>query len=151
MTGRREALIFILILAGLLHVPSAARGEEVPLLNHLGVGVAYVDRGDDSTIYLWGGIPTAYLDGTSIYGFNGRHLGWFEDGIVRGGGGKRVGYTEESIAVYGQTPLHLAEKGPKRPKPVPLPEVPAPPKPVYLDSPSPVPLGELLRRGWSQM
>ena len=143
-------LVGLAVLALLAALPVAAPGEELTLLNQRGATVAYVDWSDDGTIYLWSGIPTAYVNGTSIYGFNGRHLGWFADGIVRGGGGKRVGYTEETIAVYGQTPRHLAEKGPKGPKPVPLPADPAPPKPVYLDAPSPLPLGELLRRGLSQ-
>ena len=143
-------LVGLAVLALLAALPVAAPGEELTLLNQRGLTVAYIDWSDDSTIYLWSGIPTAYVDGASIYGFNGRHLGWFADGIVRGGGGRRIGYTEETIAAYGQTPLHLAEKGPKRPKPVPLPKDPAPSKPVYLDAPSPRPLGELLRRGLSQ-
>lgn len=150
MTGRKRVLIATAALAVLAAQPVVAQGEEITLLNQRGATVAYIDRSEGATIYLWGGIPTAYLNGTSIYGFNGRHLGWFEDGIVRGGGGKRVGYTEESIARYGQSPRYLAEKGPKKTKPVPLPEAPAPPKPMYLDSPSPVPLGDLLRRGLSQ-
>ena len=151
MRERKRVLIPAAVLALLAALPAAAHGEEITLLNQRGLTVAYIDRSEGATIYLWSGIPTAYVNGTSIYGFNGRHLGWFEDGIVRGGGGKRAGYTEEALAVYGQTPLHLAEKGPKHPKPVPLPEEPAPPKPVYLDSPSPVPLGELLRRGRPQL
>jgi hypothetical protein len=151
MTKGRRVLIAAAALALLLALPMVALGEETTLLNQRGLTVAYIDKSEDATIYLWGGIPTAYLNGTSIYGFNGRHLGWFEDGIVRGDGGKRIGYTEETLAAYGKTPLHLAEKGPKGPKPVPLPEEPAPPKPVYLDSPSPLPLGELLRRGRSQL
>jgi hypothetical protein len=138
------------VLALFAALPTVAMAEDLTLLNQRGATVAYIDWSDDSTIYLWSGIPTAYVTDTSIYGFNGRHLGWFADGIVRGGEGRRVGYTEETIAVYGQTPLYFAEKGPKRPKPVPRPKDPAPPKPVYLDAPSPIPLGELLRRGLSQ-
>jgi hypothetical protein len=147
MAGRKAALILLLILVGLLRVPSVARGEEVPLLNHLGVGVAYVDREDDSTIYLWGGIPTAYLDGTSIYGFNGRHLGWFEEGMVWGNQGLKVGYTEDTIADVGKTSKVDRLKGVKQLKPVPVPPEPAPPKPAYTDMASPVPLGDLLRMG----
>jgi len=149
-TGIR-VLIATAALAVLAALPVVAQGEEITLLNQRGLTVAYIDRSEGATIYFWSGIPTAYVKGTSIYGFNGRHLGWFEGGIVRGSGGRRAGYTEETIAVYGQTPLHLSEKGPKQQKPVPLPEEPAPPKPVYLDMPSPVPLGELLRRGRSQL
>ena len=54
-----------------------------------GTPVAYVAFGDDvPTIYTWSGKPVAYLadtsgDGFSIYGFNGKHLGWFVKGIAR--------------------------------------------------------------------
>jgi hypothetical protein len=34
------------------------------------------------TFFLWTGEPTAYLNDDSIYGFNGKHLGWFKDGMV---------------------------------------------------------------------
>jgi hypothetical protein len=147
MAGRKAALVLALVLAGLAIIPGTARGEEVPLLNHLGVGVAYIERGDDSTIYLWGGVPTAYLDGPSIYGFNGRHLGWFEEGRVWGNQGLRVGYTEDTIADVGKTSSIDRLKGVKQLKPVPVPPEPAPPKPEYTDMASPVPLGDFLRAG----
>jgi hypothetical protein len=41
------------------------------------------------TVYLWSGQPVAYLysergrDGLDVYGFNGKHLGWFVHGIIR--------------------------------------------------------------------
>jgi len=38
---------------------------------------AYITMGD-MTIYLLEGNPVAYLDGSNVYGFNGKHLGWFE-------------------------------------------------------------------------
>lgn len=117
MESRKAVLILVLILAGFVSIPGAVLGEEVPLLNHLGVAVAYIDGGDDSTIYLWGGAPTAYLDGTSIYGFNGRHLGWFEEGVVRGNQGQRVGYTEDTIAKAGKPSNTNRPKGVKLPKP----------------------------------
>ena len=151
MSGRSGISVLAAAFALLAALPSAALGEEVTLLNQRGATVAYIDRSDDGTIYLWGGIPAGYLKGISIYGFNGRHLGWFAEGIVRDSGGRRAGYIEEALARYGRTPQHLAEKGPKGPKPVPLPEEPAPPKPVYLDMPSPIPLGELLLRGRPQL
>jgi hypothetical protein len=147
MAGRKKALILVFILAGLASAPGVARGEEIALLNRLGVGVAYVDTSDDATIYLWSGVPTAYLEGDSIYGFNGRHLGWFEEGIVRGNRGKRVGYTEETIGSVGQTARVTRVKGVKQPKLPPVPPEPPPPKTPYTDIDSPVSLGELLRLG----
>jgi len=147
MAGRKAALILAVILAVLAGASGAVRGDEIALLNHLGVGVAYIDTGDDSTIYTWGGVPTAYLEGDSIHGFNGRHLGWFEDGIVRGNRGGRVGYTEETIGSVGQTARVERTKGVKQPKLPPVPPKPPLPKPAYTDIDSPVALGELLRLG----
>jgi hypothetical protein len=147
MADRKTALILVFIVAGLASAPGVARGEEIALLNRLGVGVAYVDTSDDATIYLWSGVPKAYLEGDSIYGFNGRHLGWFEEGIVRGNRGKRVGFTEETIGSVGQTARVTMVKGVKQPKLPPVPPEPPPPKPPYTDIDSLVSLGELLRLG----
>jgi 4-fold beta-flower domain-containing protein len=55
--------------------------DETTLFSSQGKPTAYI--ADDSTIYLWSGKPVAYLypdsvnDGLNIYGFNGKHLGWF--------------------------------------------------------------------------
>lgn len=148
MMKGRAVLIAAAVLAVFMTLPCGAGGEEVPLLNDMGVAAAYIDRSDESTIYLWSGIATAYLDGTSIYGFNGKHLGWFENGIVWGNGGLKVGYTEATITAAGRTARLPTAKGVKQPKPVPIPPEPAPPEPAYLDMVSPVPLGDLLRMGW---
>src|SRR5262249_58627017 len=49
--------------------------------------VAYIDTKDELTIYLWDGRPVAYLEGRDgnalhVWGFNGEHLGWFEQGAI---------------------------------------------------------------------
>lgn len=148
MSGQKEFLIAAVLLAVFASLPGRAGAEEIALLNHRGAGVAYVDREDGSTVYLWkSGIPTAYLKGPSIYGFNGAHLGWFEDGIVRGSQGRKVGYTEETIAAVGRTADVYMAKGVKKPKPTPAPPEPEPVKPVFLDSDSPLPLRNLLVMG----
>jgi hypothetical protein len=73
--------IGLLISLGLsLAGPAAA--EEISLFNAQGVATAYIDTDDDLTIYLWSGKPVAYLDDAHVYGFNGKHLGWFERGAV---------------------------------------------------------------------
>lgn len=65
-----------------------ARADNVSLYDGTGKAVAYIDMDDDMTIYLWGGKPVAYLDadGTggefNVYGFNGKHLGWFAHGVI---------------------------------------------------------------------
>jgi hypothetical protein len=70
-------------------IAAPAQDEEISLYESDGTPVAYVAFGDDApTIYMWSGKPVAYLadtsgDGSSIYGFNGKHLGWFVKGIAR--------------------------------------------------------------------
>jgi hypothetical protein len=63
---------------------SAAKQTEPPvdLFDSQRKAVAYLEPGDDSTIYLWSGEPVAYLVDESIYSFNGRHLGWYTNGVV---------------------------------------------------------------------
>lgn len=65
-----------------------------------GVPVAYLDHNDFNTIYLWNGNPVSYIDDANrIYGFNGMHLGWFENGYVRNLQGMIVGYNRNACPV----------------------------------------------------
>jgi hypothetical protein len=62
--------------------------DEISLFDGKGRAAAYIVADDDMTIYLWSGEPVAYLVRDSgrdfhVYGFNGKHLGWFVGGIVR--------------------------------------------------------------------
>jgi hypothetical protein len=56
--------------------------DEITLYAATGKPVAYVVDDDDSTIYLWSGKPVAYLRSEDVYGFNGKHLGWFVKGVI---------------------------------------------------------------------
>ena len=87
----------------LLFIPSVCLSQEISLFNSDGDAVAYIDTDDeDNTIYLWNGTPVAFLSPESnyynIYGFNGNHLGWFEDGIVRDEGGDAVGFQKGAVS-----------------------------------------------------
>ena len=74
---------------------------ETTLFGRNGEPVAYIAHNDEDTIYTFGGTPCAYIDdGDNIYGFNGRHLGWFEDGIVWNHSGRRVGFIKTSCPVF---------------------------------------------------
>lgn len=74
------------------------KGQDISLFNSEGKAVAYVDTdGDDLTIYLWSGKPVAYLYEENIYGFNGKHLGWWVKGIIRDHDGDAVGATKKAI------------------------------------------------------
>ena len=52
------------------------------LFDARGNAAAYLTTDTDTTFYLWSGEPAAYLSGESIFGFNGKHLGWYRGGIV---------------------------------------------------------------------
>lgn len=54
---------------------------EIILYNKNGEPVAYI-ADDGETIYLWNGHAVAYLYKDKVYGWNGKHLGWFVDGII---------------------------------------------------------------------
>jgi hypothetical protein len=76
----------ILTFAFFLPWPLQAQ-DEITLFDAKGNAAAYI--AEDQTIYLWSGKPVAYLypdsghEGFDIYGFNGKHLGWFIKGIAR--------------------------------------------------------------------
>jgi len=55
---------------------------DVALYDSRRQAVAYLGADDSRTVYLWSGEPVAYLVDESIYGFNGRHLGWYENGVI---------------------------------------------------------------------
>lgn len=86
-------VLFVLVML----FPVSALAREISLYDSVGEAVAYMDTDDELDIYLWGGNPVAYLDGSSIYGFNGKHLGWFKDGIVWDHNGYAVGFVEGAV------------------------------------------------------
>jgi hypothetical protein len=56
--------------------------SELDLFDSHARATAYISDEDGMTIYLWSGEPVAYLDEDSVYGFNGKHLGWLYKGAV---------------------------------------------------------------------
>ena len=77
---------------------------ELSLYNPSGKATAYIT--EDLTVYLWSGEPVAYLSedadsGFHVFGFNGKHLGWFVDGAVWDHSGKAVG----GLAEVFRTPV----------------------------------------------
>src|SRR5439155_12132726 len=76
-----------------LCIPTLAQNsnDEITLRSGSGDCAAYISNDDDSTIYLWNGEPVAYLVSQNIYGFNGKHLGWFIKGVVYNHDGDVVG------------------------------------------------------------
>lgn len=77
--------------------PSQPSTDEVDLHDSGGQPVAYISLKDDLTINVWSGTPVAYLDGDSVYGFNGKHLGWFRNGLIYDQEGEIVVATRERL------------------------------------------------------
>jgi hypothetical protein len=90
----------------LLHITCAlsAQDEEIAIFNSKGKAVAFLEVGEEQTIYMWSGKPVAYLfkEGgeTHIYGFNGKHLGWYEEGILYTHDGDAVGFIEGAMNLF---------------------------------------------------
>ena len=75
--------------------------KETTLFGLTGDPKAYIAWYDNNTIYSFKGEPLAYIDEKfNIYGFNGNHLGWFEEGIVWDHEGKKVGFTKETSPTF---------------------------------------------------
>lgn len=56
--------------------------DQFSFFDSQGRAAVYLDMSDGFTFFLWSGEPVAYLDADSIYGFNGKHLGWYSRGSI---------------------------------------------------------------------
>ena len=79
-------LRFVVVLLAFVSA-SAQAEDEISLFDGAGKANAYIAIDEELTIYLWSGKPVAYLEkdsegGYHVYGFNGKHLGWFVKGVV---------------------------------------------------------------------
>lgn len=68
---------------------------EVTLFDNNGSPIAYVADDGNATIYMWDGTAVAYIREEHVYGFNGVHLGWFDNGVVRDSQGAPVGFVKQ--------------------------------------------------------
>ncbi|WP_022666594.1 4-fold beta flower protein [Desulfospira joergensenii] len=81
----------------------ATASGEITLFDQEGRPVAYIDFSENSVIYLWSGHAVAYLSDHHVYGFNGRHLGWFEGGAVINHQGEKIGFTKTNCPGMAKT------------------------------------------------
>ena len=73
---------------------------EKTLFDKDGEAVAYIVDDYHETVYMWDGIPVAYLyNDEHIYGINGRHLGWLINEVIYDGQGERIGFTSNTCPV----------------------------------------------------
>lgn len=80
------------------NVRSGTETQDLNFYDSGGRAVAYIDEDDeDATFYLWDGKPVAYLDDDSVYGFNGKHLGWFKGSAIYDHDGNVVAALSEAF------------------------------------------------------
>ena len=94
--GRR---IILLVFLGVLVPVGSAFGQVAFYSEACEAGAIY---GPDQfsqewAIYSLEGEPLAYFWGESVYGFNGKHLGWFNDGVMRNHRGRIVGFWKGAL------------------------------------------------------
>jgi hypothetical protein len=128
----RTLLLRAVLLVVISCPSSAALGFEVSLFDAGGNAVAYIAPSEDMTIYLWDGEPVAYLEmeksnGPHVYGFNGKHLGWFAFGIIWDHSGGAACVTKDVLSSTNYEPY----KGLKSLKPLRSLKELAPYKPSF--------------------
>jgi len=102
---------------------------EITIYDKKGKTCAYIATDDTNTIYLFNGKPVAYIDDENIYGFNGKHLGWFKrKRVMYDREGLRIGFT--SISCSSHT-LVEPEKSAKKVKPVKSAKAAVPEQPDF--------------------
>ena len=115
------------------------------LFNKKGDPVAYISDDYSETIYLTDGSPVAYLyNQDHVYGLNGRHLGWWIEGILYNHDGERIGFISSTCPVpIGREPAKTQRQSMDEIRP----RWEAPPLPKLSFSLADLDLKSLLREG----
>jgi len=103
--GNETKLIFLAVASvdDISYKKTSGRRGETTLFGRNGEPIAYIAHQEGNTIYTFAGKPCAYIDDSNnIYGFNGKHLGWFEDDFVWDHQGYRIGFIESTCPVFTQ-------------------------------------------------
>ncbi len=121
--------LFILIL---ILTAKLSNAQEISLYDREGNAFAFIAVNDESCVYLWTGKPFGYLlranNELHIYSFQGKHLGWYDNGIVRDHDGNIAAFSKGTVT---NVLLKLEElKGLKQLKPIKLTTELAPLKPL---------------------
>lgn len=116
---------------------------ETTLYNQHGKPVAYIAE-DGETVYSWDGRALAYIWEDKVFGWNGRQLGWYDNGTIFDIFGMRSGFIRKKSPIPTQTEPMKPVKGMK---PVKTPRQTAVSKPVLIYGYSVKTLEELLEDG----
>ena len=91
--------------------------QEITLYGGDGTPSAYiaVNSAKNPIVYLWSGEPVAYLqsgagNAVSIYGFNGKHLGWLAQGVARDGEGNATCGIRDAVSFAATEPIKSAKQ-----------------------------------------
>lgn len=88
----------ILFLILIIFTSFISYSQQVSLFNSEGKAKAYIDYGENATIFLWNGSAVAFLtkdeNDIAVVGFNGKFLGWYQNGIIYNDTGFAVGAKE---------------------------------------------------------
>lgn len=132
---------------------------ELSLFNQEKKSVAYIDYDDEATIYLWEGMPVAYLVSNNeekspdeikeVYGFNGHFLGWYYNGVLYDRDGYAVGSKKGIVrgSIYMTAVFADRAKGIKHVKQVKHVREIAPARRILMDSWSETLLIDFLQKG----
>jgi len=90
----------------LLSFTLSVNAQQTSLFDSEGEAIAYIDYEEDATIFMWDGTPVAFLEndgsGNCVFGFNGKFLGWYENGIIYNEEGYLVGAKEGAVNIRTQ-------------------------------------------------
>lgn len=143
-TKTRKALIFIFPL--LILFSGNIYADAVVLYDATGQFAGYLDPTYDS-IYLSSGEPVAYInkDTGAIYGYNGKFLGWYSDGVVRDASGFIIGFSESSApkTVVIRKPSDVRFVSRPLPARAPLQTTVVVERPVFSNQLSPTPFSSI--------
>lgn len=116
---------------------------ETTVFDAEGLPTAYL--GDDGeTIYLWSGGAVAYIAAPHVYGWNGEHLGWFDEGVMYDDRGHPIGFFSERCPRMCRMEPMKSMKRMKRMKGM---RRMAPMRPIFTSSPSSTSLRAFLELG----
>jgi hypothetical protein len=94
----KEIFLVILLLSAFFFSQTLSAEEDATskiLYDSTGEAVAYVNQDRGTTIlFRASGEPFAYVSDEAIYRFDGKHLGWYENGIFYDGRGYMVAFPE---------------------------------------------------------
>ena len=115
------------------------------LFDKTGRAVAHIAEDQENAIFLWRGLHIGVLvEDRHIFGINGKHLGWFVDGVIYDTKGDRIGFTE------GTCPIPVSKITPRwrqRSKEEAKPKEKMPPTPHFTTHYSNQDLLEFLKAG----